>query len=120
MGKVQSYSRSMGEISMVNNINGKETKQKIDWDGNIENLGDNKANLKFHTDWNGDENDLTLKNTPLTTISQNKKFQQFVQKLTKARSPMPIVRAKSRNYKLRKPRRSRGRRRPVYSTRRSF
>ena len=100
MRKVQSYTRSMGEMSMVNNVNGKETKQK--------------------TDWNGDENDLTLKNTPLSTISQNKKFQQFVQKLTKANQILVNrpTRANSYKYRHRRPRPSRGRRRPAFLTRR--
>jgi hypothetical protein len=118
MKKIQSYTRSMGELSMINNINGKQTKQQIDWDGNIENLGDNKANVELSTDWNGMKKKLSLKNAAMSKISQNKRFQQFFKELSAAKKMSPISPVQTKSiYNNRRPRQSR-RRRPTFSTRR--
>ena len=87
MNNFRGYSHSKGQVSMINNVNGKVNKQEIDWDGNIENLGQNKANVAFHTNWNGTKNNLNLHNAQLATLSQNPKFKAFVGRMTKLRGP---------------------------------
>ena len=100
MNNFRGYSHSKGQVSMINNVNGKVNKQEIDWDGNIENLGQNKANVAFHTNWNGTKNNLNLHNAQLATLSQNPKFKAFVGRMTKLRGP-GFARATTKNFRRR-------------------
>jgi hypothetical protein len=99
------FTHSKGQVSMINNVNGQVNKQEIDWDGNVENLGKNKANLELHTNWNGTKNNLNLHNAQLATLSQNPKFKAFVGRMTKLRGapgfPQQPMMATTKNFRRR-------------------
>jgi len=118
MNNFRKYTQSKGQVSMINNVNGRVNKQKnhwivngqvnkqeIDWDGNVENLGKNKANLELHTNWNGTKNNLNLHNAQLATLSQNPKFKAFVGRMTKLRGapgfPQQPMMATTKNFRRR-------------------
>ena len=79
-GPMKGFTRSMGSITVMSNVNGKPSKRQMGWEGKMETLKPNKANLEFHTDFNGLKNDLKLKNATLAALPRNPKFKQFLNK----------------------------------------
>ena len=84
------YSHSEGQVSMLNNVNGQQSRQQIGWDGDIKNVSPGHADIRFNTDWNGHRSNLNLKNAEITTISQNPKFKSFFNRLSR-----PVVNART-------------------------
>ena len=79
-GPMKGFTRSMGSITVMSNMNGKPSKRQMGWEGQIDTMKPNKANIELHTDFNGFKNDLKLKNATLAALPRNPKFRQFLNK----------------------------------------
>jgi hypothetical protein len=112
MNNVMGYSKSMGHVTMLNNSNGKQTKDDVEWDGNVETLDPNRANIRLHTNWNGYNTNLNLKNADVQNLNENPRFQNFFERLSRVKKaqqfrPFPD-KPQKRRFSL-APRRSRRR-----------
>jgi hypothetical protein len=83
MAKFVGFTKSVGQISMVNNVNGKEGKVNFDWDGNLKTTKPKKATIELHTNFNGRKNNLKLQNADITNLKSNNKFKQFFARLSR-------------------------------------
>ena len=75
--------QSMGKVSMVNNVNGKEGKVQFGWDGKMKVTKPKRANIELHTEFNGHKNNLKLQNTNISNLKSNTKFKQFFTRLSR-------------------------------------
>lgn len=80
-GPMKGFTRSMGSITVMSNINGKPSKRQMGWEGQIDTMKPNKANIELHTNVNGVKNDLKLNNATLEALPRNPKFRQFINKI---------------------------------------
>jgi len=86
MNNVMGYSKSMGHVTMLNNSNGKQTKDDVEWDGNVVTLDPNRANIRLHTNWNGYNTNLNLKNADVEHLNENPRFQSFFERLSRVKN----------------------------------
>ena len=118
------YSHSEGQVSMLNNVNGQQSRQQIGWDGDIKNVSPGHADIRFNTDWNGHRSNLNLKNAEITTISQNPKFKSFFNRLSRpvvnARTSMARASMARAPFTARRPYRKRWQARRATTRRRAF
>ena len=113
------YSHSEGQVSMLNNVNGQQSRQQIGWDGDIKNVSPGHADIRFNTDWNGHRSNLNLKNAEITTISQNPKFKSFFNRLSRPVANAPTSMARP-PFTARRPYRKRWQARRATTRRRAF
>ena len=104
-GPMKGFTRSMGSITVMSNANGKPSKRQMGWEGQMETMKPNKANIELHTDFNGLKNNLVLKNASLNALPRNPKFRQFVNEFKSRATPSRFGKRRPRAAPTRRKRR---------------